>query len=194
MRTKSTIAALIVCFSLTAFQVARAQDAPQTSQTQSSAPQAAQPSGAATQTPVASIDPAKKASILKLMEVTGVTKLSQNLSSQMIEQMRPMILNSLPPGGHSEEIVDTFSKKFKERIAPDMLINLIIPIYDKYLSQEDLDGLIQFYQTPLGRKMIQVLPQISQESYKVGSQWGSQTALDVIHEMSDQYPELKAIQ
>jgi uncharacterized protein len=195
MKTTSTLAALLLCFSLTALQSARAQDAaPQASQPQRTVPQAAQAQVGATQAAAAPIDPAKKAEILKFMELTGMTKVSQNLAAQMVDQMRPAILRSLPPGGRSEEIVDAFSQKFKARVSADSLTNLMIPVYDKYLSREDLEGLIQFFQTPLGQKMIRITPQISKESYKIGSDWGQQTALEVIHEMTEQYPELKSIQ
>ncbi|RQH10849.1 DUF2059 domain-containing protein, partial [Okeania hirsuta] len=38
------------------------------------------------------------------------------------------------------------------------------PIYDKYFTEEDLQTLIEFYQTPTGRKTIELMPQLFQES------------------------------
>ncbi len=140
------------------------------------------------------IDPAKEADIRRLMELTGAAKLGQTVGDRMLEQLRPAILHSLPPGERSEQIADAFATKFKARVNSESLGKLIIPIYDKYLTREDLEGLIQFYQTPLGRKMIRVLPQISQESYQAGAQWGEQIAKEVADEMAKEYPELKTPQ
>ena len=39
-------------------------------------------------------------------------------------------------------------------------MNLLVPIYDKHWTDEDVKGLILFYETPLGQKMITVLPQV----------------------------------
>jgi uncharacterized protein len=188
MKTTSAKVVLLVCFSLVLTQIGAAQS----TRPQSPAPQAAQNQGAVRQP--APIDPVKKADILKFMDLTGITKVSQNLSQQMVDQMRPAILRSLPPGNRSEEIADVFAKKFKERVNSDSLTNMMIPVYDKYLTREDLEGLIQFFQTPLGQKMVRITPEISQETYKIGSDWGQQTAVEIIHEMTAQYPELEAIQ
>ena len=40
----------------------------------------------------------------------------------------------------------------------------IIPIYAKYFSEDDILQLIAFYETPLGQKMIEVMPQLTMDS------------------------------
>jgi Uncharacterized protein conserved in bacteria (DUF2059) len=40
--------------------------------------------------------------------------------------------------------------KFKSKADPLQLLDSIVPLDDKHLSDEDIQGLIQFYQTPLG--------------------------------------------
>lgn len=51
-----------------------------------------------------------------------------------------------------------------------------IPIYQKYLSQDDVNRLVEFYQTDAGRKMISAQPQIMQESMVVWQSWGNAAA------------------
>ena len=46
------------------------------------------------------------------------------------------------------------------------------PIYHKYLTLEEIEGLIQFYKTPLGRKAISVMPKMTQEGMIAGQEWG----------------------
>ena len=57
-------------------------------------------------------------------------------------------------------------------IKAEDLIALMIPIYDKYYTEEDVDQLIAFYNTPIGKKSTEVLPAISQESMAAGQAWG----------------------
>jgi hypothetical protein len=77
---------------------------------------------------------------------------------------------------------DDVQKEFN----PEAMIQLIIPIYDKHLTHDDVRGLIAFYQSPLGRKMSAVLPQITQESMQAGQQWGMQIAQRVQKRLQEQ--------
>ncbi len=123
------------------------------------------------------VDPQKEKSIRKLMEVTGSGKVGVQVGQQIIASLRQS-QPSLP-----EEFWESVNKKFNA----DALIDLIVPIYAKYYTQEDIDGLIAFYQTPLGQKVVSTLPQISQESVQVGQAWGRKIAEQMIEEMQQRY-------
>lgn len=80
-------------------------------------------------------------------------------------------------------LLDSFQKRFpsvdielwdefKKEIKPEELTTLIAPLYEKYYTEEDLDQLIAFYQSPVGKKSIQIMPQIMQESMAIGQNWG----------------------
>ncbi len=135
------------------------------------------------------IDPAKVADIRKLFDVVGTRKLMTQIMSGMESGMKPMLRNSLPPGEYREKLVDLFFEKFHSRVDTDHLLDLLVPIYDRHLSHEEIRGLLEFYSTPLGQKSIQALPQIMSESQDVGRQWGEnlgrQSMLDVLKEHPD---------
>ena len=61
----------------------------------------------------------------------------------------------------------------------DDLVNLIAPIYQKHLTEADLDDIIEFYKTPAGKKLAEKTPVITQESMAAGQQWGMQIAQKV---------------
>jgi hypothetical protein len=86
-----------------------------------------------------------------------------------------------------------FSNKLHERYKAEDLIDRLIPVYDRNLTHEEIVGLIQFYESPLGRRVIEVMPQIMQESFAVGSEWGRQLVAEVFAEMEEQFPELKGV-
>lgn len=104
----------------------------------------------------------KSQKVRKLLEVTG----SANLSKQMIDNIVEMYKQSY------SDVQQTFWEEFRKEANMEELQNLIIPIYEKYYTEEELTQLIAFYESPLGRKVVQTLPQVMQESMKVGEAWG----------------------
>ena len=60
---------------------------------------------------------------------------------------------------------------------------MLIPIYDKHFSHNDIKELIQFYESPIGKKYLEATPSITQESYRAGEEWGNKIGLDIINEL-----------
>lgn len=152
---------------------------------------ATQPPSTETAPANTSIDPAKKADIQRLLEVTGAKNLAIQRMSTMENNLRPMLANSLPPGEYRDKLIQLFFDKFHSKIDPEMLVELVIPVYDKYLSDEEVKGMIQFYSTPLGKKMIEVLPKLVAESEEAGEQWGAQIGRQSMVEILQEHPDLR---
>jgi hypothetical protein len=53
------------------------------------------------------------------------------------------------------------------------LVNLIIPIYDRNFTDEEVKQLIIFYSSPVGKKILEKMPPIMQECMQVGKNWGA---------------------
>jgi hypothetical protein len=142
------------------------------------------------------IDPAKEAAIRKLIQLTAGADLVNQLMDEMQKNMKPMMANLLPPGGYRDRLIDLFFAKFRSKLNVQDLIDLAVRTYDKYLTMEDIDGLIQFYETPLGQKTISVLPkltiEIQTESMKRGQELGRQSMQEVLSEHPDLRQALQA--
>jgi hypothetical protein len=54
----------------------------------------------------------------------------------------------------------------------DELIQLMMPIYDKHLSLEDLKAANAFYATPAGKRLAEKTPVMTSEGFEVGRKWG----------------------
>ena len=119
------------------------------------------------QTPVA---PEKAQNIRRLLELTG----AHNLMQQMIEQIMSSLKTSVP--GEKPEtrdkIINIYEEELKKSFRVERLNELIIPIYDKYFTSEELTSLVAFYESPLGKKVVSVLPQIFEESSTAGEKLG----------------------
>lgn len=120
-----------------------------------------------------SIDKAKRDDIRKLLFLTGAGNLGKQVMTQMIGQFKRQNAN----------IPEAFWKEFSEGISTDDLIELTIPVYDKHLSHDDIKGLIKFYQSPVGKKLIQVQPLIVNDSMQIGARWGQEVAKKAIENL-----------
>jgi len=118
----------------------------------------------------------KAATIRRLLALMGTVKLSQQMMTQMFSSMQ----TSMP------QVPAEFWTKVHASMNANELIDLLIPIYSRHYTQQELNGLIAFYQTPLGQKVVSELPQISQESMAVGQQWGQQKAQEIVKEMQQE--------
>jgi hypothetical protein len=117
----------------------------------------------------------KETDIRKLLEVSGSSKLGQQILDQMIGQFR----KSMP------DVPQEFWTKFQEQAQMDELVELIIPIYDKHFSDDDIKDLIKFYESPIGRKLMHEMPEIVQESMAIGQNWGRNMAQRVMQQLHE---------
>jgi hypothetical protein len=117
----------------------------------------------------------KKQDIIKLLEITG----TKSQFAQMIDLMLADMQSTTPATAE-------FWTKFKAGLKADSFIEMLVPIYDKHLSHDDIKKIIQFYESPVGKKLISVTPQLTQDSYGVGEKWGQKVAADIIKELDKQ--------
>jgi hypothetical protein len=148
----------------------------------------------ATQTPSerqSSIDPAKEADIRRLMDRVGTKAIALQSMDAMLQNMKPMIENALPPGEYRGKLVDLFIERFRSKADSQVILNMTVQIYDKYFSDDEIKSLIQFYETPLGQKTLSVLPKLMLEMQEEGSKWGQKIGRDSMMEVLSEHPELQ---
>ncbi len=170
-------AALFLSFLVTA-QVSRAQDAPKPP----SATGAASPN---------KIDPAKEADIRHLLELMGSVSTAQQVMDRMTQSIRPLMASSLPPGDYRDKLIDLFFAKFESKFDAKQIINLAVVRYDQHFSDEEIRGLITFYETPLGKKASKELPALTAELQTDGQQMGQDIGRQSMMEVLQEHPELE---
>jgi uncharacterized protein len=47
----------------------------------------------------------------------------------------------------------------------------VVDIYVKHFTHDEVRALLDFYTTPVGRKVIRVMPMLAQESSAAGQRW-----------------------
>src|SRR5467141_2500326 len=148
-----------------------------------------QSSGKVSPQPSSAIDLQKEARIRELMEVTGAKNLGQQLIEAGMEQFRSSVLDSQPDNPRARQFVDAFVVRFQKHFDADSLNERVIPIYDKYLTAEDLQGLLDYYHSPLGKRMLKVLPEVTRESQAAGFALGQKAAQETMEELKTDFPE-----
>ena len=105
----------------------------------------------------------------ELLEVTGSTATTDLFMVKLIEAAKMEYPDVEEDDWKNLELVVHNSRlEYREK--------KLVPLYQKYLSSEDLEELINFYHTPVGQKYAKVVPQLSLEANRAGMEWGEQLA------------------
>jgi uncharacterized protein len=114
--------------------------------------------------------PATESSIRELMTETGMANIGVTMMKGMIPQFKAMV----------HDVPESFWDDFIKEVKPDDLVKLIIPIYQKHYSEEDIQEVLKFYRSPTGKKFIANIPQVVQEGQMAGRKWGEELGRKVI--------------
>ena len=136
-----------------------------------------------------SVDPQKEAQIRELMEVTGAKDLGQQLLKAGLEQFRSSVEETQPNNPRAKQFMDAFTARFQKHFDPKSLNDQLIPIYDKYLTADDLRALLDYYRSPLGQRMLKALPELSRESQATGFALGQKAAQETMEELKAEFPD-----
>jgi uncharacterized protein len=160
-------------------------------QTPITSPQPVPDKQTAPATPQSKIDPAKEADIRQLMDVIGVSAIMVQMMERMSTTLKPLMTQALPAGDYRDQLVDLFFVKFQSKADTQQLLDQIVPLYDKYLSAQEVKDLIHFYQSPLGQKTVKVMPMLIAEAQEVGRKWGEGLGRQSMIEVLTEHPELQ---
>ena len=71
-----------------------------------------------------------------------------------------------------EENRAAFKKEVKESL--NSLYQDMAKIYIEHYTEQEINKLLEFYHSPIGQKMLEETPEITQKSMKLGQAWGMQ--------------------
>lgn len=103
--------------------------------------------------------------IEKLLSINGSAATYDMAFDQMVAQFK-MMKPDAPDSIWKQVRTEVFNKEIAA------LNKQLIPIYKKHLAQSDVKGLIEFYQSPLGKKLTIATGAITKESMQLAQTWG----------------------
>ncbi len=153
------------------------------------------------------ITPQKRALIKELLVVTDAVKLAESTSQTMMAQMEqdfPRIMEMLlTQQAADNQLTDTqrkalledsgksslrMLKRFQEKALTainfgELLETVSMELYDKYFTEDELKDMIAFYRTPTGKKTVQVMPKLVNDTMQKSTELVLPRIMSVLDEL-----------
>jgi len=115
--------------------------------------------------------------VRELMDTIGLKGMLAQMNGMMVQQAA-QLMPCVPPA--------TIQATFNDAQAQDDIISRMVPVYQRHFSSADIYGLLAFYNSPLGQKVLHEMPATMQEGMQVGRQWGEQRAEAMVAKLRQQ--------
>lgn len=100
----------------------------------------------------------KEAKAVKLIEMT---------SGQQFDIMTEPLVNMVPA-----ENQEAFKKEL--HASTGKLYKQLAAVYTENFTEEELDQILAFYDTPVGEKMVETTPELTKKAMEIGQAWGQE--------------------
>ena len=105
-------------------------------------------------------------------QLASVTKMMPNIMQQAMEEQLKQVAKDHPEVTSmtdaqkqaAQEIVKNYMQKVIGVYSPDDMIADMASVYKKNLTRTDVDGIIAFYQSPVGQHMLDRMPAMMKDS------------------------------
>jgi uncharacterized protein len=135
-----------------------------------------------------SIDPAKKADIRSLLELTGAKDSIQDAAVAAADQYRQKVMETAASSDRAQAFANAYFGEFQKRFDANEVSEQLVGIYDKHFTHEEIKALLEFYGSPLGQKVAAAMPQISREVQAAMRNAGNQAARQAWQDLRAEYP------
>lgn len=160
-------------------------------------PATAPPSSAAASKPAEAapvpVSPEEDKSIRRLMELMGSNRIPENLDQSLAYQLRNAMTSRGMPDDRLKLFLQDFGQNFNAQSPDAKVTDAMVQVFAAHLSAADIASLVQFYESPLGVRFMNALPDIIQSSQQEGAKIVREQAISVLRQMTDQYPEVKQL-
>ncbi|HEV7670449.1 MAG TPA: DUF2059 domain-containing protein [Thermoanaerobaculia bacterium] len=100
------------------------------------------------ESPAQRIDPTKESLIRQVIAEAGTTLHAEENIARMIATLAQA----------SPETPDLLWQRLRDNVAPRAIFDIVIALYDRHYSLEEIQGLLYFYRSPAGQEYLGELP------------------------------------
>jgi hypothetical protein len=141
--------------------------------------------------PMAPVTPEFRAKIIQFLQASHAMDRMDQAMKSMSAQLRPMIVNSLPPTPKREEIADAYLARLQNVMHTPEAMDQFVALYAHYLTPADIDAAVKFYSTPEGTHILEASEKMQPEAMKLGTDLVTNEAPKVMKSLCKDYPELQ---
>jgi uncharacterized protein len=132
-------------------------------------------------------DPAAVAKAKEVMAAAHSDKMADQVITMMEKPLSQLIESANP--GRAKEVTDLLHDQFipamRERL-PEFT-DMAARVYAKHFTVEDLDQLIAFYDSPIGKKLVAEQGAMLAEMGQLGQAWGRNVATEVMRKLAPEF-------
>ncbi|GJL78655.1 MAG: hypothetical protein NPINA01_16440 [Nitrospinaceae bacterium] len=113
-------------------------------------------------------NPEKVKKIKKLLAISGIQDQLSYMKDGVLSSYGQMVASAYP------KVPDAFWDDFNALVGEkdmDVLLDQVVPVYDKHMSGEAINKLIEMFETPFWKEWKEKMPTISREAGVAGQQW-----------------------
>lgn len=119
--------------------------------------------------------PASKASIEQLLDITETKQMyeaTMQEMTKMVDQSTARIMNRIPPEKQAKfkKAMAQLDAIIKEEMSWDKMKSQYVQIYMETFTQQEIDDLAAFYQTPSGKSFIKKQPLVIQRTSAISQE------------------------
>ena len=98
----------------------------------------------------------------KLIEILGLQNNAKTIFPKIINELKPQF----------PQVPNKFWDEFQSESNLQKCMDFYVRAYETHFTHEEIKGMIQFYSTPLGQKIVSTMPKVMQESMDMGKKMG----------------------
>lgn len=118
-----------------------------------------------------------KETLYKVLDKSGGLETLNQMIPQLVSMMKQQAASQ------TDAFWEDFTKRWTQRFI-DKIVEKSTPTYRKYLTLEDLEKMLAFYNTPVGKKMYAAMPAITKEAMQMGQQLGMEIGQQMQNEIA----------
>ena len=135
------------------------------------------------------IDAGKRADIRSLMDLVGTRDAVRESAARQTQEFRENLVSALPEKQREQQFVNVLVTDYQKKFNTDGVTEQLVAIYDKHFTDDEIKGLLQFYNSPLGRKFAAETPKIAAETAAANRAEGTRTATLIVQQVPGQGSE-----
>lgn len=122
---------------------------------------------------MASSAPATEDQVRQLMEVVGLGKMLLQMNTQAVNTLQ----QSMPC------VPTDFWQNYMNENQTQLFIGRLVPVWQRHFTSDEMSGLLKFYRSPLGQKVINEMPTTMAEANEAGQQWSHERSDQMVNEL-----------
>ncbi|ABC81560.1 DUF2059 domain-containing protein [Anaeromyxobacter dehalogenans] len=124
---------------------------------------------------VQALSPEERAEVRELLALTHALDIGEMFSKVIVDQMSETLKSARPdlPARAFDLVADEVNATIAAELRSEGgFADSLVALYRRHFTREEIQALVAFYKTPLGRKLSDKLPTLGQEGMAVGAKWG----------------------